>query len=581
MNITPNFIEQLNMNSKFDLDEIVEESIHIFNEYYDIKTKKETDDFHSNEWIIYELTDHRNKIFDFEKFIPLVRFNKCINTHDFILILKCWVIQKLSWQAPASVLRRFSDLYTICHLTSGFMNNFEVLHDLIISDKVYRISNNKKGYNIKNVQTQSAYEYITSLIEFHNFYSELPIDIKIIQDLKQVHSKLSVHGNSRKLPNISDILSFKDCIEYFYQKSLESINKDELIKYYPLIVWWKLCSIIPIRPSEFFLLKRDCLNKNKITIPRLKQRRRNSYNRTHIHYNTFPIPNTIADMINDYIDLTKEYGSSEWLISYQAHCTYFPTAPYVSEKSNDRFSMKNLYDLLNYFYKDIMNNEQVIFVDQELRPGDLRHIAITSMMLQGYDRTVIEKLAGHISIESQNPYTDHMHFWIDGEIQYLANQFKLIDTNDFKSPEAIDTYNKLFDKNLNIEILKKLNQKNAKKIDDTTIELELGNCTHEAMPCPTINSNFTGCYFCEHWDISTRDLNKNKDKILSEISVIYNDLHRKINFLSGFFNIHNMNKHGEFRSDVKTNLIRTQNEITRDKIMLAKLKYLVEREKNV
>src|SRR5699024_12438438 len=100
----------------------------------------------------------------------------------------------------------------------------------------------------------------------------------------------------------------------------------------------------------------------------------------------------------------------------------------------------------------------------------------------------------------------------------------------------------------------------------------------ETMPCPTFNWDYTGCYFCENWWISNRELQEKRDQIIKELSSLYNNLHRKINYLSGLYNLHHLNEYGQINPNIQTGLNQTTQDIKRDKITIAKLKYMLESE---
>src|SRR5699024_9227501 len=148
--------------------------------------------------------------------------------------------------------------------------------------------------------------------------------------------------------------------------------------------------------------------------------------------------------------------------------------------TNKRFTSNYLNLLLNHFYQEIVIQRYNLEVEKKLKPGDLRHIAIISMMLQGYDRVKIERLSGHYDLNSHYSYTEHMHYWIDTEIQVLANQFNLQE-NTFISPDAIDLFNDLLDESFYN------NLDDSKSYGEEYIKLELGYCRDETMPCPTFN----------------------------------------------------------------------------------------------
>lgn len=64
-----------------------------------------------------------------------------------------------------------------------------------------------------------------------------------------------VQYQNRDLPKLKDILKLDEIInDYFKTYEVEST-----FRYLPIMLWWLITNIIPQRPSEFLLLKKDCL----------------------------------------------------------------------------------------------------------------------------------------------------------------------------------------------------------------------------------------------------------------------------------------------------------------------------------
>lgn len=571
LNINNNILESFKTVNSFNLNDVIIEAKRLFTNYSDIKVINKTQSFEENTWAFEDLisADSPHK-FDFNSFIPLISFNKQVDNKQFILALKCWVINELNHMSPATVNRKFNNLYSICHLTKGFSTNFDELIETVKNKKIYsRRNQGISNFTYNKVRSETIQRYIDSFISFTSFYHVLPVDKKVIAKLGLISKQFKVKSTSRDLPKPSEILNFKDCIETFYEDSINNDSIEELIEYFPIILWWDMTSIIPMRPSEFCLIKQDCISGNTITFPRIKQKRKN-IGREKIEYDTLPIPNKLIEKIKLYKKLTEKYGNSEYLISFNAYKTLSIKLIKRNVDYESRyFSIEYLRKLLNKFYEDIFSKKYNLKISEKIKPGDLRHIAIISMMLQGYDRVEIERLAGHFDINTQYSYVEHMHFWVDTEIQYLSNQFTLNNRNSYKAPQAIEFYNELYEENVFAELA------STSSSNKEYIKLELGYCKDETMSCPTFNWYYTGCYFCKNWGISLGELSKKRDRIINELSTIYNDLHRKINYLAGLYNVHRLDSYGRMNQDIVTELKMTTEEIKSNKKMIAKLHYLL------
>lgn len=574
ININNSILEKVDFNENdFDIIETLKQGKMLFEDYYDIKSSRLTYSFDENLWKFEDLIEQNIFHFDFHKFISLISFNKKINIEEFILALKSWTIFNLSCMSPSISYKQFNYLYSIALFTKGFTSNFRELDELVKDQRIYSNNQDKNvSFSIKKVTPETTSRFINSLINFNNFYNRLFIEPIIITNLISSEQLLKSNRKTRLLPNPKEFLNFKDALEqYYYELNEKNIGKNykELISFYPLVLWWDITSIIPMRPSEFCMIRRDCLTQdNKFTFPRFKQKRNNKESREMIIYDTLPIPISIIKKIEHYKELTSPYGDTETLISLPSivKCSLKIIKGNV-DYSNKHFTIKYLRLLLGYFYEDIVTNKYGIEVQEKIKVGDLRHIAIISMMLQGFDRVEIERLAGHIDLNTQYSYSNHMHFMVDTEIQNLTNQFAIQNSKDFISPKAIEEYEELIDKTI-------INQLYEDISKDDYIELEMGFCKDSSMPCPTFNWSHTGCYFCKYWGITEKELYNNKDKIISEISLLFNDLHRKVNYLVGLYNLHNFNEIAKLNPQLKIKLKNTSQEIQNDTAIMAKINYM-------
>lgn len=576
LKINKNIIEQMKDNIEtFNINDSLNRAKQQFDNYYDIKSVKETVSFDEEVWVFRDLIQEKPIYFNFQKFNELVTFNTKIKKTEFLLALKCWTIFNLNYSSPSFSFNQLNNLYSICLFTKGFSSNFEQLVELIESQHIYsKVNSQSNVYITKAATPETVKRFANSLIDFNNFYSNLHCEQNIINNLTEVTKNLKVSRVSRNMPKPKEFLIFKDCLNQLYLDSIQySEDKEELIKFFPLIIWWDLTSIIPLRPSEFCLIQRNCINGDKITFPRLKQRRNKKETREEIVYDTLPIPKDLIHKIKQYIELTNPYSKSEKLISFQSLIEVsLKNVKSTVDYSNKSFTIDYLRKLIEHFYKDIIIDRYQFKVEEKINPGDLRHVAIISMMLQGYDRVEIERLAGHFGPEQQFSYMNHMHFLVDTEIQTLANQFVFHDQKSYISPTAIGKFSEIYDKIIYTNHL--INDES----NHNYIELDLGYCMDKTMSCPTFNWNHTGCYQCKNWTISETELQDNREFIINELSYFHDDLHRKVNYLAGLYNIMNLHEFGEIHHDLKSELKIKSKEIEDSKAIITRVAYLLGRE---
>ncbi|WP_219376029.1 site-specific integrase [Bacillus mycoides] len=579
LKINNEMLEEISdIHNEFDINKSLIEAQILFEEYSDVKAFNKTGSFEDNIWMFTEFINGQTYYFNFDSFKSFLTFNTKLSVNEFTLVLKCWTISNLNSKTPLVTYKLFNYLYSICRLTKGFRNNFEEVIELIKAGQIYSKKHSKSSkYIAKTVSPETTLRFVNSFLSFSKFYTSLPVNQHYIEILENEKNKIQTHISNRDLPSPKEVLNFKDCIEYFFITSQNTITDTSalttLTKFFPVILWWDLTSIIPMRPSEFCLIKRDCLSfkDNTLTFPRLKQKRNKKKIREELVYDTLPIPKELQAKITQYISLTTKYETSEYLISFKA----FKTLTLKNIKSSVNYNQKvfnrhYLGKLIDCFYTEIIKNRYNLEFNSQLRPGDLRHIAIISMMMQGYDRVEIERLAGHFDINTQYSYVNHMKFWVDTDIQRLANQFLLQKTQSFVSPQAVEKYEQLYD---DVTFNEFTTNKHPKPLD--VYELNLGYCKDKAMPCPTFNWNFTGCYFCKHWGIRLSDLQENRELIIEELSTIYNSLQKKITYLVGLYNLNHLDELGQINPELKTELRTTLERIEHDKFSIARLQYLL------
>src|SRR5699024_7338758 len=205
----------------------------------------------------------------------------------------------------------------------------------------------------------------------------------------------------------------------------ETLNKK--ILYYPILIWWNLTTIIPIRSTEFCIIKRNCLSEESdkyfITITRIK---------TPLDQK-FEINESVYQLLNNYIAHTEDYGESETLISYRSLVYVDNTERRrLQKKDLNSFNKNNLDKLLNRFYKEVLNEYYQINIpkNQKLSPNDTRHIAFVSLMMQGISPIEVAHLGGHKTIAAQYHYSFHKEYWIDNEVFKLIKNYTSISKFD-------------------------------------------------------------------------------------------------------------------------------------------------------
>lgn len=271
-------------------------------------------------------------------------------------------------------------------------------------------------------------KYYRGIIDFFLFLDLGDIDDieNIIDNILTREQKRRNSYKSKNIPNFDSIFAFTEIINMF----MKNATIEELKEYYPVILWWNITTILPLRPSEFLKTPFDCIDiddNNYI----LKIKRSILKSKSKI--------GDISKMENCYIDEIVSIDKSlyECIQEYQkfininmSNCKkdFLIPIEFVKESNTPRiinqenFTSNDLYHKVNKFYNIIViikmgigvkgslliNKNGIQEVIEKLTPYDTRHIAIINLMLMGNDPYVVMQLAGHESINVTFGYYEHI-----------------------------------------------------------------------------------------------------------------------------------------------------------------------------
>lgn len=585
----------------FDVVKNVEEAKRLLETYNDNRVKKNHINFKDNKWIFKEIFTRSDVIFNYKKIEDSLRFDVSENKSKLLIAVKCWIVNKLNENSIFVTHGKLSTLVIAFLSTKGLRDTSELLNMIQESNLIRKSTNDL--YEIREVSNNVIYKFITDLIDFLEFYNREEF-VHFINDLEERKSKIKFKKNYRVLPSFKDILTIKQCLDNWYEEADKNKSED-LLKYFPLVLWWNLTSIIPMRIIEFCHIKRNCFSSEEgnysITFPRMKHNRIGLH-RTNIEYDTLPIPEKLYELFQKYLELSEQHGISNYLVSLATYRHYFSYDKESFDKE-DLFNYHNLYNTIARFFKEIIHEKYKIniisinkshsssyfwklngslisdsavgSIDAMINLGDLRHIAIINMMMQGYDKVEIQRLAGHITEDMQFSYYNHMENWMDIEIQKIEKEF-----NQYEPINSMFNENEISFLHPNTQRFFENQSKrnyisNAKKQQqEDSLKLDLGSCMDKSMPCPSFSWKHRGCYFCEHWSISNQEIEEKRNQISSDLNLLYEETRKKIKFIQSLFsqrfdNLQNVNNH------IKQDLSVTSQEIQLDIKRIAKLKSML------
>lgn len=424
--------------------------------------------FEGAKWCLENENTKTYEYIDWTQLYDLVKFKRM--TEEDILLVKCWVGEDII-DGTIKIKPKIDTIIEIISITENF-NEQVIIHNKK-GDVLLTYLNQFEG-RTKHNKVEFIREFLCYLEE--NDSAE-DAHLAVLQKLAPF--KFTRKDKKRKLPNETDMLTFDYYLKYFFDD--ENIEDDMKLLFFPILIWWKVTNIIPMRPSEICVkLKRDCLEQDgdkyylhvergkvdtgknkgrKAKIPLLKR---------------IPITKEIFDFLSLYKEKTEWDNQTKTFISYrtikkirQKYKDYSDNLAH-DKINEDYFTVSILSTLLDKFYKDVIEgvyeveviegnyNLEIIEdnhdystdknenkktdayeievtengykikkvmesiygsrIIQKMDLGDTRHIAFTSLLLQGVSPIEIAMLGGHTSIGAQDHYQGHSIFYADSEI---------------------------------------------------------------------------------------------------------------------------------------------------------------------
>lgn len=208
----------------------------------------------------------------------------------------------------------------------------------------------------------------------------------------------------RILADFETYFAFNDALEKFWSTA----DERKRLFYFPVYFWWNLTAILPLRPSEFLLTPRQCLERkgtdNILSLRRTKLKGGGKKIRYSIDGDyqavKYSIPEKMALEIERYQTATRGMSpvSLGTLFVHQPHYSYFAKS---NPSSSVYYTYQNLSYCLNRFQEDILNMPES---GHRINLGDTRHLAMISLIVSGGSPIICRELAGHEDINVSSHY---------------------------------------------------------------------------------------------------------------------------------------------------------------------------------
>jgi hypothetical protein len=427
-----------------------------------------TDGYDSDSWV---LVDENKKT-------STVKFN----TIKFATELKRYAIimLRLSTNQPTTIAKELRHIIWGLKET-GFLS--ELGYDNLLSKiKIY------STYEIGKIRRLTRFISFTGTDEYLD-YTEILDGLNSNQAARLI----------RSLPDYDSMLRYDYYIDDFYRNG--SLNQKKI--FFPIILWWKFSSIVPMRPLEMAELPRKCVYEENgeyyIKIVRFKEKRSivDDYRTNEDRKKTDEVSrrNQVIKITKDMFELFNEYEVTCHPIEkrkcfldlkFSRNDTRSALA-YLLIEFNEAIIEKH-YGLMTLSVSDYKNSEKEIKLP---RLGDTRHLAFCSMMLQGFNPLTIMEIGGHENINSQLHYSRHMDTFASSSI----NQISRAMTDRILNGASLS---------LNVGVSRKNIAKLAYLGDEyyDLPKVNGGRCTSKDIPnsCPP-----TECVYCEKYFVFDDD----------------------------------------------------------------------------
>lgn len=453
-------------------------------------------EFEDNIWILKNhITIGGSHHIKFEAFETLTETTSYF-TREHYLAIKCWTALNLTLVVPTIVQMKLNKLYSTIVTSNLFdLNKLNEFLDYIDSELLI------EGSNL-------VFYAMNASISFIQY---LHLDCKeYVYQMKNIKKNFPATVKTRDLPDSKSILDFHSVItEYF----IDGFKDWDKIYYAPILLWWKISNIIPLRPSEFCKISRDGLivkdDKFYLKLPRIKSKQ--AARKIQV-IDTIEITKEIYDLIYKYKVLTSSYGNTKTLISWRAlndvrmkrETRIYRLSMRDRKKiktDRDYFNISDLRRLLVDFEYMIIKGKYNIHLKSKILPIHTRHFAFCSLLMQGVSPIEIARLGGHTTIEAQYHYMNHTDYYIDFEVKKLLDQYKFS-----KLQPGSYSSNKLFKE---VEYKSFLSLKERQYM----YKLDVGYCIDQKQRCQSEE-----CMLCDYWWISTDELLEKKKIINEKIS---------------------------------------------------------------
>ncbi len=448
------------------------------------------------------------------------------------------------------------DFYELARIFTRGIKEFEMAYKTFIMLNVNHSC--IQGFNSKMKSVKKGPDdflntpYERLLFSFINFI-KLPYKNKMLFK-NVIENSESKKDSIRILPRFIDTFKFSDIINDI----VENKNLLDYKRYLMTIMWWKICSVVPLRASEFTKIIFDCVDiENDKYVMKLKR----SYAKggrdmelavstcleDDIYYDDkVVIDETMYMFIKKFQEFVKKEFNYEGQEKLLARCLITQTAKKSSRNgkklNKNQIIYQDLYSNLENFYNEVVCNEYGFipvekYIKREtdkkyiekLTLHDARHIAIINLILLGVDILEVMYLSGHKNINTTYGYYNH--------VKEITNSYAIAYKNRKESNKNISNndimiVDKL--KNENIKALEKIKYGESKNLKYPKVKggyCKYLNIKNDKSMCRKVERIHVKCPFflaksVEVFNDRIREVDKEIDIEISLLKDMIADMHK-------------------------------------------------------
>ena len=293
-----------------------------------------------------------------------------------------------------------------------------------------------KGYVLGTIRNGKHYEGVVTGInnvikygnESNGFRKSIRMQVtssveKSVQDVLELFQIEPEFENVKSISKGDQRRTLAETEEYYlFEKRLnefwEMASEEDQIVFFPLYLYWFLCNIIPTRPKEFCIIRRDCVRENKgfywIYLPKCDIKGGHEYVPNDV--NTYPrvpfqIPKDMADKILWYQEVTRKNIPKDPDAQGRLFNNIELNNRFRVRSVREQFQNQDISFLLDKFYERYaathldFNSSSI----EKWRPYDLRHLALINMIELGVDPMVCMYFAGHSDMSMVLHYGENIN----------------------------------------------------------------------------------------------------------------------------------------------------------------------------